>query len=150
MARRGGGCRDAIFLAVGTGIGAGILADGRVLRGEGGIAGAIGWLALDRPFLPEYKDCGCFESHASGEGLGSRRPRSPRAAKGLPGPSAKETFDHGPGRVPSLRARRRGRQEGSGAGNCFLGHGLRNLISLFNPETIIFGGGVRPGDTVSR
>ncbi|HEX6962580.1 MAG TPA: ROK family protein, partial [Lacipirellula sp.] len=43
------GCRDAIYLAVGTGIGAGILADGRVLRGAHGIAGAIGWLALDRP-----------------------------------------------------------------------------------------------------
>ena len=63
------GCRDAIFLAVGTGIGAGILADGRVLHGAHGIAGAIGWLALDRPFRPEYTACGCFESHASGEGI---------------------------------------------------------------------------------
>jgi len=42
-------CRNAIFLAVGTGIGAGILVDGRVLHGAHGIAGAIGWLALDRP-----------------------------------------------------------------------------------------------------
>ena len=62
-------CRNAIFLAVGTGIGAGILVDGRVLHGAHGIAGAIGWLALDRPFRTENTACGCFESHASGEGI---------------------------------------------------------------------------------
>ena len=61
--------RDAIFLAVGTGIGAGIMIDGRVLRGAHDIAGAIGWLALDRPFRCEYIPCGCFKHHASGEGL---------------------------------------------------------------------------------
>ena len=39
-------CKDAIFLAVGTGIGAGILINGNVLRGAHDIAGAIGWMAL--------------------------------------------------------------------------------------------------------
>ena len=43
------GCRNAIFLAVGTGIGAGILIDGQVLRGAHDIAGAIGWASLLRP-----------------------------------------------------------------------------------------------------
>jgi Transcriptional regulator/sugar kinase len=38
------GARDAIFLAVGTGIGAGIMSDGRIIRGHGDVAGAIGWL----------------------------------------------------------------------------------------------------------
>src|SRR5260221_2059295 len=42
------GTRDAIFLAVGTGIGAGILAGGKIILGYGDVAGAIGWLALDR------------------------------------------------------------------------------------------------------
>src|SRR5205085_3869169 len=36
-------CRHAIYLAVGTGIGAGIMIDGTVLRGSHDIAGAIGW-----------------------------------------------------------------------------------------------------------
>jgi glucokinase len=39
-------CRDAVFLAVGTGIGAGILAGGRLLRGHGELAGSVGWMVL--------------------------------------------------------------------------------------------------------
>src|SRR5690606_7336356 len=62
-------CEDAIFLAVGTGIGAGILADGRILRGAGDIAGAIGWMALDHPYQEKYIPCGCFEYQASGDGV---------------------------------------------------------------------------------
>src|SRR5688572_4407792 len=63
------GARDAVFLAVGTGIGAGILSGGKVIRGHGDVAGAIGWLALDRPFMPRYVQHGCFEDQASGPGL---------------------------------------------------------------------------------
>src|SRR5262249_9533421 len=62
-------CNDAIFLSVGTGIGAGILVNGKVLRGTHDIAGAIGWLGLSRPFDKKYIPCGDFEYHASGEGL---------------------------------------------------------------------------------
>ena len=44
------GCRNAVYLTVGTGIGAGILADGRIVHGGHDIAGAVGWMALDRPW----------------------------------------------------------------------------------------------------
>ncbi|RYG40293.1 MAG: ROK family protein, partial [Chitinophagaceae bacterium] len=63
------GCSDAIFLNVGTGIGAGILSGGQVLRGNGDIAGAIGWMSLQHPFDNKYSACGCFEYNASGAGL---------------------------------------------------------------------------------
>ena len=63
-------------LAVGTGIGAGILTDGRVLRGAADVAGAIGWLALDRPYVARYRTHGCFEDQASG-------PRLVRVARDL-------------------------------------------------------------------
>ena len=63
------GCRHAIFLAVGTGIGAGILVNGSILRGAHDIAGAIGWMGLDRPYQAAYRPCGGFESHASGAGI---------------------------------------------------------------------------------
>src|SRR6186713_3516126 len=63
------GCKDAIFLSVGTGIGAGILINNEILRGSHDIAGAIGWMALDRPFNQKYISCGDFEYNTSGEGL---------------------------------------------------------------------------------
>ena len=65
-------CSNVIYLGVGTGIGAGILVDGKILKGSNDIAGAIGWLALDRPFLKRYASCGCFEFYASGEGITRR------------------------------------------------------------------------------
>jgi glucokinase len=63
------GCSDAIFLSVGTGIGAGILINGEILRGSNDIAGCIGWMALQRPYNEKYRECGCFEYYASGEGI---------------------------------------------------------------------------------
>jgi glucokinase len=136
------GCRNAIFLAVGTGIGAGIMVDGRVLHGAHNIAGAIGWLALDRPFRPEYADCGCFESHASGEGLA-------KIAKELLG---KRRNYRGPLRKKSQLTARdvfAALEKGDAVANEvmeqaieFWGMASANLISLFNPEKIIFGGGV--------
>src|SRR6185503_13075248 len=55
------GCRDAIYLSIGTGIGAGILVNNEVLRGSHDIAGAIGWMGLGRPFKDKYITCGDFE-----------------------------------------------------------------------------------------
>ncbi len=136
------GCRDAVFLAVGTGIGAGILADGRIVQGAHGIAGAIGWLALDRPFRPEYKECGCFESHASGEGLA-------RTAESL---LAQNSSYQGPLR-DKFELTAHDLFAGYESGDEFAmqvlvqavefwGMASANLVSLLNPEKIIFGGGV--------
>jgi glucokinase len=135
-------CQNAIFLSVGTGIGAGILAEGRILRGAHDIAGAIGWLALDRPFKPDYLDCGCFEYHASGEGLAKvarklymgKRPKSPRFI-GTNSLTAHEVFV----------ANENGDSIGKdvlGQAVEFWGMAVANLVSLFNPEKIIFGGGI--------
>jgi glucokinase len=137
------GAREAIFLAVGTGIGAGILTEGRVLRGHGDVAGAIGWLALDRPYAPRYKNHGCFEDQASGPGL-------VRVARDLMQGDA------------SYRGALRRHGDALDAGAVFTacdegdpiavqvidnaielwGMACANLVSLFNPEIIVFGGGV--------
>lgn len=136
------GCADAIYLSVGTGIGAGILTDGKVLRGSHDIAGAIGWMALSRPFSDEYIDCGCFETYASGEGIAKL------ARKYL-----KDTPDY-KGELKDL-IKITSRHVFSAYENkdslalkvieeCigFWGMAAANLVSLFNPEKIIFGGGV--------
>jgi glucokinase len=127
------GCRNAIFLTVGTGIGAGIMVDGRVLRGAHDAAGAAGWLALNRPFDPKYASCGCFEYHASGEGIGKvAREYHPEKKENM---TAREVFEAFASRDPVAQ---------KVLDECveFWGMATANLVSLFNPEKIIFGGGV--------
>ncbi|MGQ0561290.1 MAG: ROK family protein [Gemmatimonadota bacterium] len=117
--------RNAIFLAVGTGIGAGILADGRVLHGQNDIAGAIGWLALASEFRPEYEACGCFEHYAAGPGIA-------RAAGVASAEEAFAAFARGdPAATRAIR---------TAISNW--GRAVANLVSLFDPEVIVFGGGV--------
>jgi glucokinase len=127
------GCQNAIFVAVGTGIGAGILVNGTVLRGAHDIAGAIGWLALDRPFRKEYIACGCFEHHASGEGL-AKVANELRGA-GKPPWSARDVFAKYPEGNKVAKATLAQAIE-------FWGMAVANLVSLFDPEMIVFGGGV--------
>ncbi|MCO6478387.1 MAG: ROK family protein [Phaeodactylibacter sp.] len=138
------GCRDAIFLAVGTGIGAGILVDGRVLRGANDIAGAIGWLAVTHPYLPGYETYGCFEYHASGLGM-ARMAREILAREGRPLKGAEQAP---PEELTARHVFEAFRQGDPAAVTAiqrsieFWGKASANLVSLFNPEKVIFGGGV--------
>ncbi len=138
------GCKDAIFLAVGTGIGAGILVNGEILRGSNDIGGAIGWLALDRPFMQKYVSCGCFEYHASGEGLAKVAKEMLQQDGGYTGVlknklidtiTAYDLFEAYDLNDPIAAAVLNQAVE-------FWGMTVANLVSLFNPEKIIFGGGV--------
>jgi glucokinase len=138
------GCKDAVFLAVGTGIGAGILVNNEVLHGSNNIAGAAGWMALNRPFEDKYSGCGCFEYHASGEGIakvarelmkkdrsysGILRTGDAESIKASDLFSAYETGDYLAVTVIEQCIE-------------FWGMAAANIVSLFNPEKIIFGGGV--------
>jgi glucokinase len=137
------GCSDAIFLSVGTGIGAGILINNEVLRGSHDIAGAIGWMALDRPFKEKYVSCGDFEYNASGEGIAKVAKEMVNTSKNESALKktdpekflAKDIFDgYENGDELSKKVIRN-------AIECW-GMAVANLVSLFNPEKIIFGGGV--------
>ncbi len=137
-------CKDAIFLAVGTGIGAGILINGNLLRGAHDIAGAIGWMALKKSFNDEYIHCGCFEHYASGEGIAKTAKRFLKETTDYTGElknkplaeidshdvfTAYENNDPLAIKVIEMCIE-------------FWGMAAANLVSLFNPEKIIFGGGV--------
>ena len=124
------GCTDAIYLAVGTGIGAGILLDGRVIHGASDIVGATGWMALESPWRDEYKPVGCFEYYASGNGIGTQ-------AKLRYGDPSKTSYDvfAGYGTDPTAT-------EILDHAIRLWGMGTANLVSLFNPQKVIFGGGV--------
>ncbi|MEO5603907.1 MAG: ROK family protein, partial [Cyclobacteriaceae bacterium] len=138
------GCKDAIYLSVGTGIGAGILIDGKILRGAHDIAGAVGWLALDKPFQQKYIQFGCFEYYASGDGIARLTRDILKNESGYNGVlknisansiTAHHVFDAFENNDPiAIRV----------FDECiqYWGMAVANFISIFNPEKIIFGGGV--------
>jgi glucokinase len=138
------GAKDAIFLAVGTGIGAGILVNGSILRGRGDVGGAIGWLALERPYARKWDSCGCFEYQASGPGLvrvaNDLLTEDPAIVSALRREDGKELTAaeilaaHDRGDALAVRVVDNAVE--------LWGMTAANLVSLFNPETIIFGGGV--------
>lgn len=126
------GCRDAIFLAVGTGIGAGILVDGHVLRGAADIGGAVGWMMLGESKIPHDPGTGHFESHASGSGIAHV---ARYLMSGGEAPSAEAVFEAYRRGDPQARAVLRLAVQ-------YWGRAVANLVSIFNPEKVIFGGGV--------
>ncbi|MEJ7586277.1 MAG: ROK family protein [Ferruginibacter sp.] len=137
-------CTDAVFLAVGTGIAAGILVDGKLLRGAGNIAGAIGWWGLERPFHADYKSSGYLESNASGKGIARnsiaillRKPGYKGALSQMPleNITAHDVFlAHEGNDEVALETIARAVE--------IWGIAIANLVSLFNPQKIILGGGI--------
>lgn len=119
------GLRDVIFLAVGTGIGAGILSDGRLLRGAGDIAGAVGWFALNPAHREIYAQVGCWEAESAG----------PSLARRLNATCAEEVVAAARSGDASARAAVEETVR-------YLGMGIANLVSALNPEMIVLGGGL--------
>lgn len=123
-------CRDVVFVAVGTGVGAGILVDGRLLRGHDELAGCVGWMAVCDQFLAKYGKGGCLENHSAGVGIAAQAGREFKRKM-----TAREVATLAA--QGDARARRILREAGK-----YLGLALANLVSTLNPEMIVLGGGV--------
>lgn len=137
--------KNALFIAVGTGIGIGILADGRILEGQSGISGAAGWLALDMKYEADYVKYGCFESNASGNGIA-------RCAQRLlkENDKYKESVlqDYPSGNITAHEVFSAFEKNDPLAVSVIdravqlWGMAAANVVSLFNPEIIVWSGGV--------
>lgn len=138
------GCDNAIYLAVGTGIGAGILLDGHIIHGANDIVGATGWMALIPPYTAEYDACGCFETYASGTGIGSQARKLLRDTAGYSGVLSQKPIDEITSHdvFAALEADDPIAVQVLDKAIELWGMATANLVSLFNPEKIIFGGGV--------
>ena len=142
----GKGTRSLIGVTLGTGIGGGIVLDGKVYHGAADAAGEIGHMTIDSTGRKcKCGNYGCLEAYASGPAIAAR------AIEGL------ETGE--PSMLPSLvdgdlsRVTAETVYEAIIAGDLyakevmretarFLGAGLANLINLFNPEMVVISGGV--------
>ncbi|MDR1743822.1 MAG: ROK family protein [Dysgonamonadaceae bacterium] len=139
------GVKDALFVAVGTGIGIGILANGQILEGHTYTSGAAGWMALDPKFEDDYVQYGCFESCASGNGIA-------RCARQLlqGNASFKESILHAYpiDKITTYEIFKAWEMNDPLAVQVIdravqmWGMAAANLVSLFNPEIIVWGGGV--------
>ncbi len=139
------GAKDAVFLAVGTGIGAGILSGGRLIRGSQGIAGAVGWFGLASEFKEEYAVMGCFEAEASGNSLArkartllenGRRSAMLELAAGRPENLTAEIV------VDAARKGDPAACEVVDDAVTYLAMGIANIVSFLNPEVVVLGGGL--------
>jgi len=129
----GRGVANLVLLTIGTGIGAGVIVDGKLLRGGKGYAGEAGHI----PVRPDGEPCpcggrGCLETEAAARAIVRRY----RQAAGNGEPLTAE--DVRTRAASGDEAARRALVE-SGR---WLGLGLAVLINLFNPEKILLGGGV--------
>jgi glucokinase len=141
------GASDAVMLTLGTGIGGGLVIDGRLRRGSQGAAGELGHMIVwaDGPDCgPGCPSRGCLEALASGTALaGAAR----RAAAADPGSALGRALAAGrevDGALVSELARAGdplAREVLEGIGG-WLGVGLVNLVNIFDPEVIVIGGGV--------
>jgi len=137
------GLSDVVFMAVGTGIGAGIISGGRLCRGASDIAGAVGWFAVGPRRNEPDRTTGALEFHAAGPAV-ARRATERIAA----------------GELSSLRDRDvttevvvRSALEGDALAASvldetasYLGMGIANIISILNPQVVVLGGGLMNAD----
>lgn len=141
----GRGHRDQLMVAVGTGIGGGVILDDRLMRGSHGVAAEIGHITLVVDGRPcECGRRGCWEEYASGSSLVADARAA--AARG-DAPSLLEragTVDQITGAMVTHAAR-------SGARDALdlmdrlahhLAEGMSSLVSVLDPSLIVLGGGV--------
>jgi glucokinase len=142
----GQGVKTLIGVTLGTGIGGGIVLDGRVFHGAADVAGEVGHMTIDSTGRKcKCGNYGCLEAYASGPAIAAR------AIEGL------ETGDTS--LLPSLvnddlsRITAETVYEAIVAGDLyakevmretakFLGAGLANLINILNPGMVVISGGV--------
>jgi predicted NBD/HSP70 family sugar kinase len=128
----GRGCGHLVYLKLSNGVGAGIVADGRLYRGAGGIAGEIGHITVDaRGPVCRCGNRGCLETLVGGPYLLQMLPRP--VGRDEPPPTLLSVIASAMAGDPGCR------RILSDAGRA-LGSGVAILANLFNPRLVILGG----------
>jgi glucokinase len=142
-----GVARDAenfVFIALGTGIGAGIFVNGQICRGRTGSAGEIYRMNLDwRHWNEDFNGTGYFEKFVSGMGLAGEARNLLAAGNG----SSTNGGDERDARFVFAAAERGDAQAQALIDRTFeiLGAGVANLVSVLDPDLIVFNGGLVRG-----
>lgn len=140
----GKGCQNLVCITVGTGIGSGLIVNGKLVRGAANAAGEIGHIKLSMHEGPlcGCGDRGCLEAYASGPSIVAMAEEYIMGGK-----STKFRELANPDITPYIVS------EAAKQGDAvaikifeimgeYIGIGLSSVINLLNPEKIIIGGGV--------
>ena len=136
------GKSDVISLMIGTGIGAGILSGGRIVRGAHELSGCAGWLTVTREDVSEAPGRGELESLVAGPGIA--RAAQERLRKGEESSLSRLNAAEITALDVAAAARRGDRLSADifhRAGR-YLGFAVANLVSVLNPEIVVIGGGM--------
>ena len=139
------GARNMAFLTFGTGLGAGLILDGKLYAGTNDNAGELGHIRLSDFGPVGYGKCGSFEGFASGGGI-AQLARFKVSEKHQMGQRVSWCA---PGQLDEITAR--DVADAAAAGDelaleiyrisaTYLGRGLAIVIDLINPEVIVIGG----------
>jgi glucokinase len=140
------GARHAIGITIGTGIGGGIILDGRLYHGASDVAGEIGHTTIDT----EGRRCkcgnyGCLEAYASGPNIALRAVEELQAgAESRPRALVNDDLSKITAQTV-YQAAADGDELALEVVNDtakFLGVGIGNLLNIFNPEVVVVCGGV--------
>lgn len=141
----GRGTKNMIFLTFGTGLGAGLILDGKLYAGTNDNAGEVGHIRLDNFGPVGYGKSGSFEGFCSGSGI-AQLARLKAMEKLQMG--EKVSFCEGISDLQSITAQ--GVAEAANSGDplalevydicgAYLGKGLSVLLDILNPECIVIG-----------
>ncbi len=140
------GTSHFIYVTISTGIGGGIVVDGKVLLGSKGMAGEIGHMTIaDEGPLCHCGNRGCWEALASGTALAKA------ARKRIEAGADTTILSFAEGKIEQVTAQtvQSAAEKGDPLANQlilktahYFGVGLANLVNIFNPEMIVIGGGL--------
>lgn len=140
----GQGARSLVFITLGTGVGGGIVLDGRVVYGSTGLGGEIGHVVVnpDEPMPCNCGQYGCLDQTASATGVVrhakrvlARRTDEPSALRALDAITARDVFD-------AAKAGDALAYEAVDTCMGFLGKSMAMLTNIIDPDMYIIGGGV--------
>jgi glucokinase len=138
----GRGKADVIVLMIGTGIGAGIMSGGRVVRGAHELSGCAGWLSVSADSNSNSSGTGELESFTAGPGIANA------ARKRLQAGESSSLSQYDAAGITAHEVAEAARDKDRMALDIFrqagrlLGIGVGNMVSLFDPEVVIIGGGM--------
>lgn len=135
-----------VGLTVGTGIGGGIILDGKIFHGASDVAGEFGHTTIDSTGRRcKCGNYGCLEAYASGPAIAAR------AVEGIAVGVETSLPRYVDGRLSEINAQIVYQAANDGDDLAlevvrdtarFLGAGIANLVNIFNPELVVLGGGV--------